>query len=75
VTGSLDPLAIAFAEAVNTLERSLGVTRPHWNDSARLDFDRQHAEPLLADARHTATELSQLTQELNAAARQLANSS
>ncbi len=74
MTGSLDPPAIAYADALGTLERSLAQTRPQWDDSARLAFDRQHAEPLLADARRTATALSQLAQELNAAARLLANS-
>jgi hypothetical protein len=74
MTGSLDPPAIAFADAVGTLERLLAATRPQWDDSARWAFDRQHAEPLLADARRTATELNQLAQELNAAARLLANS-
>ncbi len=73
MTGSLDPPAIAYADAVGTLERALAWTRPQWDDSARPAFDRQRAEPLLADARRTTTGLSQLAQELNTAARLLPN--
>jgi hypothetical protein len=74
VTGLLDPEAAGYAEAERDLERSLAETRPHWDDTARLAFDRQHADPLLADARRTATELNQLSQELNAAIRLLNDS-
>ncbi len=74
MTGLLDPAAAGYAEAERDLERSLVETRPHWDDTARLAFDRQHADPLLADARRTATELNQLSQELNAAIRLLNDS-
>ncbi len=74
MTGPLDPTAVGYADAARALERSLAETRPHWDDTARLAFDRQHADPLLADARRTAAELNQLAQELNAATRLLKNS-
>ena len=74
MTGPLDPAAAGYADAECDLERSLAETRSHWDDTARLAFDRQHADPLLADARHTAAELNQLSQELNAAIRLLNDS-
>jgi hypothetical protein len=74
VTGALDSAASACAEAARTLEGSLARTRPQWDDSARRTFDRQHIDPLLTHARQSATELAQVAQELNAAARLLANS-
>lgn len=74
MTGSLDPAAAAFTEAVRALERSLADARAQWDDTARRAFDRQHAEPVLADARKAMTEISQLARELNAAVRLLADS-
>jgi uncharacterized protein YukE len=72
--GALDPAASAYADATRALEGSLARTRPQWEDSARRAFDRQHIDPILAHATRSATELAQLAQELNAAARLLANS-
>jgi hypothetical protein len=74
MTGSLDPEATAYAEAVRTLERALADTRAQWDDTARDAFDRQHTVPLLADAKKAQAELIQLAQELSAAARLLASS-
>jgi hypothetical protein len=67
----LDTASASYAESVRTLERCLADTRPQWNDSARIKFDHQYAEPLITHARRTAADLSQLAQELNAAARLL----
>lgn len=72
--GSLDPAAAAYADAVRSLDLAVSQTRSGWDDTARLAFDRQYTDPLLADARRAATELSQLAQELNAAARLLTDS-
>lgn len=72
--GALDPAASACADAIRTLEGSLARTRPQWEDSARRAFDSQHISPLLAHASRSAAELTQLAQELNAAARLLASS-
>ena len=74
MTGALDSAAEAYAEAARTLGGSLARTRPQWDDSARHAFDRQHIDPLLTHVRQSATELAQLAQEINAAARLLANS-
>jgi hypothetical protein len=71
---ALDSAASAYAGAARTLETSLARTRPQWDDAARRVFDRQHVDPLLAHAMRSAAELAQLAQELNAAARLLANS-
>jgi uncharacterized protein YukE len=72
--GALDFAASAYADAARTLEGSLAEMRAQWDDAARSTFDSQHVDPLLAHAKRSATELTQIAQELNAAARLLANS-
>lgn len=74
MSASLAPAATAFADAACSLERSLAQTRPAWDDSVRRAFDRQHTDLLLTDAKRVQAELTQLAQELNAAARLMASS-
>ncbi len=72
--GALDSAASSYADAARILEGSLARTRSQWDDAARRAFDSQHVDPLLAYARQSATEITQLAQELNAAARLLGDS-
>ena len=74
MTVALDSAASAYAAAARSLEASLARTRPQWDDAARRAFDSQHVDPLLAHIMKSAAELTQLAQELNAAARLLGNS-
>ena len=71
---TLDSAAVAFADAVRSLERTLADTRAQWDDPARRAFDQRHAVVILGDAKQALAELQQLAAELTAAVRLLASS-
>jgi hypothetical protein len=74
VIGALDSAASSYAAALRILEASLTRTRPEWDDAARRAFDSQYIDPLLTNTRRSVTELNNLAQELNTAARLLGDS-
>ena len=70
-TPALDPHASALNDALRALERSLNDSRAQWDDQARHAFDRRVADPVVTEGRQVAKQLTQLAQNLAAAARVL----